>query len=130
MSDDRLERILLIEDDHDIQVVARLALEDLGGFDVRVCDSGTEALDAVEAFAPDLILLDVMMPQMDGPATLSALRSTDATRDTPVVFMTAKAQPDEVAAYRRLGALDVIIKPFDPMTLCDAIRAIWQRHRA
>ena len=122
-----LQRILYVEDEPDIQAVARLALEHLGGFTVEVCSSGQEALQKILAFEPDLILLDVMMPGMDGPTTLTALRETAEGKDKPVVFMTAKVQPQEVAQYMKLGALDVIPKPFDPMTLADKVRAIWDR---
>ncbi|HJZ46265.1 MAG TPA: response regulator [Roseiflexaceae bacterium] len=124
-----LKRILMVEDEPDIQAVAQLALEALGGFQVRICGSGREGVQAAPAFAPDLILLDVMMPGMDGPSTLRALREQPRVAATPVIFMTAKVQPQEVAEYRALGVLDVIAKPFDPMTLAETIRAIWARHR-
>jgi two-component system, OmpR family, response regulator len=120
-----LRRILFVEDDLDIQKIAKLALEALGGFSVLACASGSEALDAVAGFAPDLILLDVMMPGMDGPATLSALRRLPAAEKIPAVFMTARVQAHELAGYRALGAADVIAKPFDPMTLADTVREIW-----
>ena len=120
-----LRRILLVEDDPDIQIVARLALTDLAGFELEVCSSGLEALEKAPRFAPDLILLDVMMPDLDGLSTLKELRRRSSVGETPVIFMTAKAQPEEVAEYRRLGALDVIIKPFDPMSLGDEVRRIW-----
>jgi two-component system, OmpR family, response regulator len=120
-----LRRIMLVEDDPDIRIVARLALVDLAGFELAVCGSGREALDTAPAFAPDLILLDVMMPELDGPSTLRELRRDSSLSATPVIFMTAKAQPEEVAEYRSLGALDVIVKPFDPMALGDQIRRIW-----
>ena len=122
---DELSRILLVEDDRDIQIVARLALADLAGFELEICSSGHEALEKAPEFAPDLILLDVMMPELDGPSTLSKLRSQSSLSETPVIFMTAKAQPEEVAEYLRLGALDVIVKPFDPMGLGDQVRSIW-----
>ncbi|RMH20217.1 MAG: response regulator [Acidobacteria bacterium] len=124
-----LRRILLIEDDRDIQKVARLVLENLGGFEVAIASSGREGLARAPAFRPDLILLDVMMPELDGPGTLEALRDGPLA-DTPVVFLTARAQPDEVVEYRALGALDVIVKPFDPMTLCRTVEDIWQRYRS
>jgi two-component system OmpR family response regulator len=120
-----LQRILLVEDDVDIQAVGRLALEAVGGFTVQVCSSGQEALNTASLFAPDLILLDVMMPGMDGVATFTALRQKDATRQIPVVFMTAKVQTHEVEQYKQLGALGVIAKPFDPMTLAQQIRELW-----
>ncbi len=125
-----LEKLLYVEDDPDIREIATLALHDIGGFDVCVCESGAQALSAIDEFAPQLLILDVMMPEMDGPDTLMALRQQgSATPDMAVMFMTAKVQPDEVERYRALGAMDVIAKPFDPMTLADDIRAIWQRHR-
>jgi two-component system, OmpR family, response regulator len=121
-----LQRILYVEDEPDIQAVAKLALEMVGGFTVKVCSSGEEALREAAAFAPDMILLDVMMPGMDGPSTLKALRELPSLAELPVAFMTAKVQPAEVAHYRTLGARDVIAKPFDPMTLASQVRAIWE----
>ena len=120
-----LKRILYVEDEPDIQAVAKLALEALGGFEVKVCSSGKEALESVVAFSPDLILLDVMMPGMDGPTTLKAMRGLPELTQTPVVFMTAKVQPQEILEYKNLGAVDVIPKPFDPMTLADNVKQIW-----
>ena len=120
-----LERILYVEDEPDIQAVAKVALELLGGFQVQVCGNGQEALAAVRDFAPDLILLDVMMPGMDGPSTLAQLRADPGTATIPVVFLTAKVQPAEVVYYQSLGALDVIAKPFDPMTLAAQVKQIW-----
>ncbi|MHA7815408.1 MAG: response regulator [Pseudohaliea sp.] len=120
-----LRRLLLVEDDPDIRAVAGLALETVGGFEVLLCASGAEALAAAEAFAPDLVLLDVMMPAMDGPATLAALRELPALADTPAAFLTAKVQPGEVARLKGLGARGVIAKPFDPMTLAEQVRALW-----
>jgi CheY-like chemotaxis protein len=124
-----LQRILCVEDEPDIQAVARMALELVGGFEVQVCSSGDEALREVRTFGPDLVLLDVMMPGMDGPSTLKALHALPGLATLPVVFMTAKVQPSEVAQYRALGALDVIAKPFDPMKLSDQVRAIWGKGR-
>lgn len=120
-----LTRIMYVEDEPDIQAVAKLALEMVGGFTVKICSSGEEALKEVVAFAPDMILLDVMMPGMDGPNTLKALRAMPQLANVPVAFMTAKVQPQEVAHYKSLGARDVIAKPFDPMNLANQVRAIW-----
>ncbi|MDZ4194413.1 MAG: response regulator [Pseudomonas sp.] len=122
-----LKRILHVEDDPSIQAVAKVSLEAVGGFQVLSCASGQEALDQVQGFAPDFILLDVMMPGMDGPQTLERLRELVDIGEVPVAFMTAKVQPGEVAHYRSLGALDVIVKPFDPMQLAAQIRQIWSR---
>ena len=122
-----LQRILYVEDEPDIQAVARLALEMVGGFAVKICSSGEEAIREAEAFAPDLLLLDVMMPGMDGPSTLAALRAKPAMVKVPAIFMTAKVQPAEVAYFKSLGAIDVIPKPFDPMTLANQIKSSWER---
>lgn len=121
-----LQRILYVEDEPDIQAVARLALEMVGGFAVKICSSGDEALREAAGFAPDMILLDVMMPGMDGPSTLAALRGIDSLKATPAAFMTAKVQPHEVEQLIAQGAVGVIAKPFDPMTLSDQVRALWQ----
>jgi CheY-like chemotaxis protein len=123
-----LKRILYIEDEADIRAVARIALESVGGFTVKICSSGEEALDSAAGFAPDLILLDVMMPGMDGPTTLAALRRIPELADTAAMFMTAKVQPQEIAHFKSLGAVDVIAKPFDPMTLPAQITEAWKRH--
>ena len=123
----KLTHILYVEDEPDIQMVARLALESLGGFTLEVCSTGSEALEKIAAFRPQLILLDVMMPGMDGPTTLSKLRELPDFAATPVVFMTAKVQPREVAGYKQLGAVDVIPKPFDPMKLASTVQEIWER---
>lgn len=120
-----LNKIMLVEDDLDIQEVAVMALSDFGGFTVEVCSSGLEALERVGDIAPDLVLLDVMMPGMDGPTALKELKANEATRAIPVVFMTARSQPHEVEEYKALGAVDVITKPFDPIQLGDVVRGIW-----
>ena len=122
-----LSRILMVEDEPDIQAVAQVALETVGGFQVEMCSSGKEALDRVLASAPDLILMDVMMPGMDGPSTLQTLRANPATAGFPVIFMTAKVQAHEIARFIDLGALGVIAKPFDPMTLASTIRSLWEK---
>lgn len=125
-----LKRILLVEDEPDIQEVARLAMEAVGGFSVEICSSGSEALKKAPVFAPDLIILDVMMPEMDGPDTLRALREVPGTASIPVIFMTAKAQPQELRRYKEMGILDVVSKPFDPMTLSTTISDIWRHYHA
>ena len=125
---DKLTRILYVEDEPDIQMVARLALEALGGYIVDICSSGDEALQRAPGFQPQLFLLDVMMPGMDGPSTLKMLRALPQFANTPVIFMTAKVQPGEVAGYKELGAVDVIPKPFDPMILASKVQDIWERY--
>lgn len=123
-----LKRILYVEDEPDIQAVARIALERVGGFTVEICTSGLEALERGPAFKPDLLLLDVMMPGMDGVTTLHELRKLPGLQAVPAMFMTAKVQPSEVAQLRQQGAIDVIPKPFDPMTLSENIRSLWHKH--
>ncbi|PRC93841.1 Response regulator receiver domain [Solimicrobium silvestre] len=121
-----LTKILYVEDDLDIQSVAKIALEIVGGLTLLSCSSGKEALNpSTIVFAPDLMLLDVMMPEMDGPTTLKHLRSIPSLKNTPVIFMTAKVQVSEVAYYKSLGAIGVIAKPFDPMQLAEQIRQLW-----
>jgi two-component system OmpR family response regulator len=123
-----LKRILYVEDEPDIQAVARIALEHVGGFVVEICNSGLEAIVRGPEFKPDLLLLDVMMPGMDGVTTLHELRKLPGMLDIPAMFMTAKVQPSEVAQLRQQGAIDVIPKPFDPMTLSENIRSLWHKH--
>ncbi|RFC31786.1 MAG: Response regulator receiver domain-containing protein [Candidatus Nitrotoga sp. SPKER] len=124
---DKLVRILYVEDEPDIQMVARLALEAVGGYTMEICSSGDEALQRAPGFQPQLFLLDVMMPGMDGPSTLKMLRALPQFVNTPVIFMTAKVQPGEVAGYKGLGVIDVIHKPFDPMLLASRVQEIWER---
>lgn len=126
MSDRTLSRILYVEDEPDIQVVAQLALQEIGGLSVEVVSSGNEALLKVEVDPPDLILLDVMMPGLSGTSTLKQLRANPRTAHIPVIFMTAKVQPHEVLEYRNLGAWEVIPKPFDPLVLSDQVKGIWE----
>jgi two-component system, OmpR family, response regulator len=123
----KLDRILYAEDEPDIQEVAVLALEAVGGFNIKVCSTGKEAVAATAEYKPDLLLFDVMMPEMDGPAALKEIRKIPGMEAIPVIFMTAKVQPQEIAHYKDLGALDVIPKPFDPMTLADAVRVCWDK---
>jgi len=121
-----LKKILYVEDEADIQTVAKLALESVGGFEVLICGSGAEAIDQAPGFGPDVVLLDVMMPGMDGPDTLVALKRLPELKNALAIFLTAKAMPSEIERYKELGALDVIPKPFDPMTLADQVRRICQ----
>lgn len=120
-----LRRVMIVEDNADIRTIVKAALEMIGGLEVRACESGREALDVVAGFAPQLLLLDVMMPDMDGPGLLARLRERTDTAELPVVFLTAKAAPGEVQRLRALGAHDVLTKPFDPMTLHERVKAIW-----
>lgn len=120
-----LKKILYVEDDPHIQRIAQLALQKVGGFDVCICSSGRQALAEAPVFMPDLILLDIMLPEMDGLTIQAELKRNETVADIPVVFMTARVQTDEVQEYRRRGALGVIFKPFDPMTLANQLRELW-----
>lgn len=124
-----LKKILYVEDEPDIRTIAVIALEEIGKFTVKCCRSGQEAIEQAEDFSPDLLLLDVMMPGMDGPATLAALRKKKSLVNTPAIFMTAKAQTNEIAEYRKLGVLDIIIKPFDPILLSQTLTDCWNKAR-
>ena len=126
----KLEKIMLVDDEADIRQIARLALEALGGFTIQECASGLDAPAMATRFQPQLILMDVMMPAQDGPTTFQMLRADLELPRIPVIFMTAKVQPQEIEALLRLGALDVIAKPFDPMALADTVRKIWLRNEA
>jgi two-component system OmpR family response regulator len=122
-----LRHILCIDDEQDILQVAKLSLEIVGRFKVSLCNDSREAVDLVRSVHPDLIMLDVMMPEMDGPTTLRTLREGKGgeTIVTPVIFVTAKARPDEIKSFQELGAIGVISKPFDPMTLSEDVLKIW-----
>jgi two-component system OmpR family response regulator len=119
-------RILHIDDEPDIREVVEISLGLDPGFAMRSCGSGQEALVVAIDWQPDIILCDVMMPVMDGPATLMRLRENPLTAKIPVVFMTARAQTRELDRFRSLGALGVIPKPFDPMTLAASVRGYMQ----
>ena len=125
-----LNRVMYVDDDSDIRMVVQMALETLGWFTVMACGSGQEALEAATRFAPDLIVLDVLMPDMDGPSTFEALRSRPATAGTPIVFMTARARREEVQRLEDMGALGVVLKPFDPMQLASTLRRFWDDRQA
>ena len=122
-----LKKILLVEDEDNIRTIAEMALSMVGGFEVRSCASGAAALEAVEGFRPDLMLFDVMMPGMDGPALLLAMRLRPDTAAVPVIFFTARTQREDVDALLALGALEVIAKPFDPMQLPESVKSAWNR---
>lgn len=128
MSVKKLKKILIAEDEADIRSIIQLALEDIGQYSIQLCSSGQEVLKKAEEFEPDLILLDMMMPVMDGIATLNELRKHETLKETPVIFLTAKMQANEVAHFREIGAIDVIIKPFDPMTLANRLQEIWAEY--
>lgn len=126
MNRDSLREILYVDDEPDIREIVQMALGLVPTLSVSTADSGTRALQSMQEHKPDLVLLDVMMPNMDGPTTLQQMRSQPELQAIPVIFMTAKAMPQEVARFRALGAAAVIAKPFDPMTLGEHVFAIWE----
>lgn len=117
-------KVLLVDDDTNIRMVAVMGLEDEMEWEIQEASSGQEAIHLASVQKPDLILLDMMMPGMDGISTFGKLRELDNAKDTPIIFMTAKVQPEEIESYKILGARGVIIKPFDPITLAKEIEEI------
>lgn len=121
-------RLLYVDDDPDLRDLAQFALEMDPDIQVATAASGADALSVCDAAVPDAILLDVMMPGMDGPQVLEALRRCDGTATVPVIFVTARVLPDEQRRLVDLGAVGVITKPFDPMTLAADIRKALTQH--
>jgi CheY-like chemotaxis protein len=121
-----LQRILLADDEPDILEISRIALETVGGFEVAVCSSGRALLERLTEFEPDLIIVDVLMPDMTGPDVLKEVRRRPELNAVPVVYLTGVIQEDELEELRGTGVADVILKPFDPMTLADRINGIWK----
>lgn len=126
MSD--LLTVLYAEDEADIRSLTEVILDDEEGFELTACVSGQEAVDKAATISPDLILLDVIMPGIDGPTTLKKLREYPHLANTPVIFMTARVQANDISEYQSLGVLGVINKPFDPMRLADEIRNLYGDH--
>lgn len=126
MNRDSLRQILYVDDEPDIREIVQMALGLVPTLSVTTADSGSRALHLMKDHRPDLVLLDVMMPNMDGPTTLQQMRGTEDLQGIPVIFMTAKAMPQEVARFRALGAAAVIAKPFDPMVLAEHVFAVWE----
>jgi len=120
-----LRTILYVDDDPDIRQIVQMALGLGQGLAVHTGESGEQALALARELQPDLVLLDVMMPGLDGPGTLSRMRADPALSRIPVIFMTAKAMPQEVARFCAMGAAGVIPKPFDPMRLVQQVVAVW-----
>ena len=122
-----LKKIIHVDDQMDILLVSEYALSEIGEYDVLICESGAEALEKIADYHPDLILLDVMMPRLDGPQTLGKIREIELFKSTPVIFLTAKIFPNEIAELMACddGVLAVIPKPFDPVTISDTIQATW-----
>ncbi len=119
--------ILFVEDDADIRLLASMALVEIGGFSVTEAENGREALSYLNTHRPDLILMDMMMPELDGMSTLKSIKAMPNLAKIPVIFMTARVQPNEIKNYIASGALGVIIKPFDPMMLVEQVNLLWKK---
>ena len=128
MIDTDLRTILYVEDDLHVRTTAKLVLELIGQFTVRECSSGREALAAAGDFHPDLILLDVMMPDMDGLSTLEMLRGFPHMADTPALFVTGLTGASDIARYVEAGAIGVIPKPLVPLRLASQLNTLWEQH--
>lgn len=125
---EELKRIMHIEDDESIRMITSVTLEAVGNLEVLSCESGYDGIRQFEAFQPQVVLLDVMMPDLDGPGTLEEMKSRYRLDNVMVLFMTAKVQQEELAHFKSIGGFDVIEKPFDPMTLADKIRTCWEKY--
>jgi two-component system, OmpR family, response regulator len=126
MDRSQLRTVLYVDDDPDIREIVEMALSLIGNLAVSTCASGEQALKVIPALKPDLVLLDVMMPAMDGPTVLGRMRADPALATVPVIFVTAKAMPREIAHFRELGAAGVIAKPFDSMDFGKQVLAVWE----
>lgn len=122
-----IKTVLHVDDDEDIRDIVRVALGHIGGLDIAQCGSGIEALQLLSEIHPDVILLDSMMPEMNGEQAFKELRKLEAGRSVPIVFVTAKVHEEAMRGFLDLGAAGVIVKPFDPLTLADDLRAICDR---
>ena len=122
-----LKRVMHIEDDESIRMITSVTLESVGQLEVLSCESGYLGLEKFAEYQPQVVLLDVMMPELDGPGTLEKLKSEQDLDNVMVIFMTAKVQQEELDHFKSIGGYDVIEKPFDPMTLSDKLQECWQQ---
>lgn len=123
-----LKKILYAEDEHDIQTIVEISCWSTSNYEIKICDNGKLLLDCVEDYSPDLILLDAMMPEMDGISTLRNLQLDEKTKNIPVIFITAKAQTHELQLFNESGVIGVITKPFNPMQLFSDIKELWDKN--
>jgi CheY-like chemotaxis protein len=125
-----LKKILIADDEMAVQTVAKIALEQMGQYEVQVCKHGKEVLETLPGWKPDLIVLDAMMPVMDGPMTLKYIRKLSNYQDTPIVFLVDKSNEHESDILQSLGAIGVITKPFNPLTLVKTLQDLWKAGKA
>lgn len=123
-------RIMLVEDDPVVAEIVQMTLEDLGGFQVSHFFGGQDAIDALDDVSPDVVLMDVMMPGMDGLSSMLHIHKIPKYSALPIIFMTAKTQAHEQASYIEKGAIGVIPKPFNPETLCSTVQSLYDAHKA
>ncbi len=126
MADTELKHILYVDDEPDMRMLVQLTLENMGGIKVSLCESGLDAVEMAQTGTAQLILLDVMMPDMDGPAVLKEILNNPKTANIPVFFLTGRSAPEAVASYKDMGAKGVLSKPFDLVTLPDQVRSLWK----
>jgi len=126
MKKNLLQKLLIIDDDEDILAVTALCLQDISGINIRCVTSGEEGIKTALDFQPDLILLDFMMPKMGGAETLKVIKNTPLIANIPVIFFTAKVLTSEMVEYFKLGIVEIIVKPYDPLTLASNIMNIWK----
>ncbi|MER2519301.1 MAG: response regulator [Bdellovibrionales bacterium] len=122
----RLQKIMCIDDEPDILDIVKICLEAGGGYEVVTCSSGKEVLDQIGDIKPDLVLLDILIPAMDGVTIFGKLRGYSSLKAVPIIFITAMVQPKEVSTYIEIGAAGVIMKPFDPMKLPAEVESLWK----
>lgn len=127
----KLEKIIYIDDQLDIRLMAEYALTNIGNYDVLMCESGADALEKIEGYAPDLILVDLMMPELDGPETISEIRKMTSFKTTPAIFITAKIVPPEIAELMSYDAavIALIHKPFDPDEISETVQSLWDAQK-
>lgn len=123
-----LKKILYVEDDTDIQLIVKQALETISNFEVAICSSGAEALSLISDINPDLLLSDVMMPNMDGLTLLKEIKKQEAYKNLPYIFITAKSNTSDITTLINTGALSVIFKPFNPIHLGNDIQELWDAY--
>ncbi len=126
----KLNKIIYIDDQLDVRVMAEHALTEIGNYDVLMCESGAEALGKLEAFMPDLILIDLMMPELDGVETVSEIRKIAPFKSTPAIFITAKIVPPEVVELMSQDAavIGLIHKPYEPEEISKVVQSLWNSH--
>lgn len=126
MAEKELKKILIAEDEQDIRRIIQLSLELLGGFELEICENGSTVVEKALKFKPDMILLDVMMPVMDGPAALKEIKNHNELSQIPIIFLTAKVMSEEISAFKKEGVCEIIAKPFDPEKLHTQLKTIWE----